>query len=63
MQYFSICSSSSLPICPDCALVECVPEITAADCPAGTNWEDNIIWGCCPACTARLEIGQFYVLI
>ena len=55
---FSYCTTTSLPLCPDCSLVECVPKIEASDCPEGTHWEDNIIWGCCPACTRRIEVGK-----
>ena len=63
LYHFSNCSSNILPICPDCDLIECIPRITAADCPDGTKWEDNIIWGCCPACTTRLDIGQCYAIL
>merc|ERR1719334_2842587 len=54
----SYCNTTSLPLCPDCSLVECVPKIEASDCPEGTHWEDNIIWGCCPAYTRRIEVGS-----
>ena len=59
---FSYCNTTSLPLCPDCSLVECVPKIEASDCPEGTNWEDNIIWGCCPACTRRIEVGKLQMV-
>ena len=53
------CSKNeSLPVCPDCSLVECIPKITPSDCPKGTFWEEGILWGCCPACTTRLQIGM-----
>ena len=59
---FSYCTTTSLPLCPDCSLVECVPKIEASDCPEGTHWEDNIIWGCCPACTRRIEVGKSWIV-
>ena len=55
---FSYCNTTSLPLCPDCSLVECVPSLIASDCPEGTHWEDNIIWGCCPACIRRIDVGK-----
>ena len=61
VQIYSFCETTSLPLCPDCSLVECVPKIEASDCPEGTHWEDNIIWGCCPACTRRIDVGKEYV--
>ena len=44
--------------CPDCSLVDCLPEYTQDDCPEGTFLERDIAQGCCPACVQRLEAGD-----
>lgn len=47
----SLSTCDSLPVCPDCRFVDCIPEITAQDCPEGTILEENLAGaGCCPAC-------------
>eukprot|EP00095_Tigriopus_kingsejongensis_P010555 maker-scaffold421_size176100-snap-gene-0.25 protein:Tk10555 transcript:maker-scaffold421_size176100-snap-gene-0.25-mRNA-1 annotation:"hypothetical protein DAPPUDRAFT_300097" len=48
-----------LPICPDCTLVDCIPEIKAEDCKPGTIFEENLVFGsCCPACVEYIERGD-----
>ena len=43
----------------DCSLVDCFPNILPRDCPKGTLYEENLIWGCCPACVKYLPGGKY----
>ena len=49
--------TDSFPYCPDCSLVDCFPKFNRQDCPKETVYEENLIWGCCPACVKYLQNG------
>ncbi|TRY72455.1 hypothetical protein TCAL_01020 [Tigriopus californicus] len=49
----------TLPICPNCKIVDCIPELEPKDCPRGTFFEENLVLGsCCPACVEYLKKGD-----
>ena len=50
----------TLPLyCPDCNLVDCIPELKQEDCPEGTILEPGLVFGgCCPACVRYLSQGN-----
>merc|ERR1719471_382924 len=44
-----------VPVCPDCRMVDCYPELTQEDCPEGTILKENLAFGgCCPACVTYM---------
>ena len=49
-----------VPTCPDCDLVDCLPELTPEQCPVGTFFRENMVFGgCCPACVTYLARGMY----
>ena len=44
--------------CPACETVRCVEELEEQDCPPGFYLQDNVMFGCCPACVKYLEYSQ-----
>ena len=50
--------TSSFPYCPDCSLVDCFPRLDPKACPKDTIYEENVLWGCCPACVKYLSNGK-----
>ena len=53
--------SCSLPICPDCDFIDCLPKLNSSHCPPKTILEPNLaVGGCCPACVRYLEEGKNY---
>ena len=44
--------------CPSCEQVLCVEELAQSDCPQGLHLQENVMFGCCPACVEYLEYGQ-----
>ena len=50
--------TSSFPYCPDCSLVDCFPRLDPKACPKDTIYEENVLWGCCPACVKYLSEGK-----
>ena len=49
-----------LPVCPDCSLVDCHPNLHAEECREfGFDFAHNLVGGgCCPACVTYLEKGD-----
>ena len=44
--------------CPDCSMVDCIPELAASDCPDGSVIMDRVVQaGCCPACVIYNSVG------
>ena len=50
--------TSSFPYCPDCSLVDCFPRLDPKACPKDTIYEEDVLWGCCPACVKYLSKGK-----
>lgn len=50
--------ANEFPYCPDCSLVDCLPHFGPADCPKGSEFVENVLWGCCPACVRYLKAGK-----
>ena len=44
--------------CPSCQKVDCFPVFEPTDCPENTIFQDNVIWGCCPACVSYLDFDD-----
>ena len=44
--------------CPSCQWVDCFPAFEPGDCPENTIFQNNVIWGCCPACISYLDFGE-----
>merc|ERR1719322_1940253 len=51
--------SCQVPVCPDCRMVDCYPELSQEDCPEGTILKENLAFGgCCPACVTYMGLGD-----
>ena len=48
--------------CPQCDMLDCHPTFEARGCPDDTMFEENVIWGCCPACVKYLDFDEICVL-
>ena len=56
--------TDSFPYCPDCSVVDCLQKVYPHDCPKNTVYEENVFWGCCPACVKYLGEGEYpYYLV
>ena len=48
-----------VPVCPDCRMVDCYPELSQEDCPEGTILKEGLAFGgCCPACVTYMGEGE-----
>lgn len=51
--------SCSVPVCPDCDLIDCIPELRPEQCPEGSFYRPRMAFGgCCPACVTFMERGE-----
>jgi len=51
-------SCEAQPVCPDCEAVVCKKDIQPDDCPRGTFYEADKLFGCCPACVQYLSYAE-----
>ena len=49
-------STCDNPVCPDCDLVDCFPELEQEMCPEGYALTEGFSFGgCCPACVKYMD--------